>query len=109
DISTIKDTFKKQNSLTLVNGSEALVLSVMKQSDANTVAVSQEIRKSVDELNTQLPEGVEISYIIDTAEFIEQSVDSVVNNMMTGALLAVLVLFVFLRSVRPTVIIAVAI
>lgn len=109
DISTIKDTFKKQNSLTLVNGSEALVLSVMKQSDANTVAVSQEIRKSVDALNSQLPEGVEISYIIDTAEFIEQSVDSVVNNMMTGALLAVLVLFVFLRSVRPTVIIAVAI
>ena len=45
DISTIKDTFKKQNSLTLVNGSEALVLSVMKQSDANTVAVSQEIKK----------------------------------------------------------------
>lgn len=109
DVGNIVDTFKKQSSLTLVNGEEALVLSVMKQSDGNTVAVSHEVRKAVEQLQASLPEGVKLTNIIDTAVYIEQSVDSVLDNMITGAVLAVLVLLLFLRSFRTTIIIGVAI
>ena len=95
--------------MTLVNGEEALVLSIMKESDGNTVSVAREVRRTVEDLQWGLPQGVKLSTVIDTAVYIEQSVDSVLNNMLSGAVLAVIVLLLFLRSIRTTVIIGVAI
>lgn len=109
DVAEIVDTYKKQSSMTLVNGEEALVLSIMKESDGNTVSVAREVRKAVEDLQSELPQGVKLSTVIDTAVYIEQSVDSVLNNMLSGAVLAVIVLLLFLRSIRTTVIIGVAI
>ncbi|WCR28120.1 efflux RND transporter permease subunit [Paenibacillus thiaminolyticus] len=106
DIADINDTFKKQNSLTLVDGAPALVLSVQRQSDANTVAVADNVDKAVSRLQQNLPQGIELKKVSDTSIFIRQSIDSVVSNMMSGGLLAVFILILFLRSIRSTFVIA---
>lgn len=106
DIADINDTFKKQSSLTLVDGAPALVLSVQRQSDANTVAVADNVDKAVGKLQQELPSGIELKKVSDTSIFIRQSIDSVVSNMMSGGLLAVFILILFLRSIRSTFVIA---
>ena len=108
DVAQVTDTFKKQNSFTLVNGSPALVLSVQRQSDANTVAVADHIYKAMDKLQTKLPQGIELKMVSDTSIFIRQSMDSVVSNMLSGGALAILILILFLRSVRSTFVIGIS-
>lgn len=106
DIADINDTFKKQSSLTLVDGAPALVLSVQRQSDANTVAVADNVDKALSRLQANLPHGIELKKVSDTSIFIRQSIDSVVSNMLSGGFLAVFILILFLRSIRSTFVIA---
>ncbi|MBG9794636.1 acriflavin resistance protein [Paenibacillus dendritiformis] len=106
DIADINDTFKKQSSLTLVDGSPALILSVQRQSDANTVSVADNVDRAVSRIQQNLPQGVELKKVFDSSIFIRQSINSVVNNMLTGGLLAVIILLLFLRSIRSTFVIA---
>ncbi|WP_333485675.1 efflux RND transporter permease subunit [Paenibacillus sp. SYP-B4298] len=109
ELAEVKDTYKEETSLTLVNGAPALVLSIQKQSDANTVSVADEIYKAMEEMNSQLPEGVELTVVTDSSIYIRQSIDGVMNNMLQGGILAVLILIVFLRSIRATLVIGIAI
>ncbi len=109
ELAEVKDTYKEETSLTLVNGAPALVLSIQKQSDANTVSVADEIYKAMGEMDSQLPEGVELTVVTDSSIYIRQSIDGVMNNMLQGGILAVLILIVFLRSIRATLVIGIAI
>lgn len=109
DVAVVKDTFAKETAGTIVNGAQALILNVQKQSDANTVSVAQEVNKALEELRSQLPEGVELSMLLDTSEFITMSIDSVIDNLISGSFLAAAVLLLFLRSVRTTLVIAISI
>jgi len=109
DVATVIDTFA-DSSTTLVNGQESVVLSVTKQSDGNTVDVSNNILASIDELNEEvLPSDVELDIVIDTSSFIKQSISSVVQNMALGGIFALLILLLFLKSFRATLVIGVAI
>nr|WP_028563062.1 efflux RND transporter permease subunit [Paenibacillus pinihumi] len=109
ELAEVKDTYKKQNSLTIVNGEPALLLSIQKQSDANTVGVADEVHKAIASFEQQLPENVELSVMMDNSVYIRQSIDGVVNNMLTGGILSVLILLLFLRSFRSTLVIGIAI
>lgn len=109
DVAQVKDTFKEDTVLSYVNGQPALVLSVLKQSDANTVAVADEVYRAMDRINAGLPEGVELSIVMDTSMFIRQSIDSVTSNMIIGGIVAVFVLILFLRSIRATLVIGISI
>ncbi|GGM32361.1 multidrug ABC transporter [Paraliobacillus quinghaiensis] len=109
DVATVIDTFA-DSSTTLVNGKESVVLSVTKQSDGNTVDVSNNILASIDELNEEvLPSDVELDIVIDTSSFIKQSIASVVQNMVLGGVFALLILLLFLKSFRATLVVGVAI
>lgn len=109
DIGEVIDTFKEQSSVSQVNGEETLVFSIMKQSDGNTVEVAEEIRKAVDQLNEAFEQrGLKITTIMDTSTYISDSIDSVVDNMVVGGTLAVLILLLFLRSIKTTLIIAIS-
>src|SRR5699024_11287799 len=81
------------------------VLSFLKNSDANTVDVARAIDSSKDELNEQLPEGAELTTVIDTSDFIEESVSSVTQNLLIGGAISVFILLLFLKSVRATIVI----
>src|SRR5699024_2426840 len=105
DIAEVKDTVKEDDSSTLVNGDSSVVLSVMKKSDANTVDVANNINDGLDKMNDELPEGAELDVVIDTSEFIQDSIDSVIKNILIGGAISLLVLLLFLKSIRATIVI----
>lgn len=108
EIANVSDTFKEQNSYAYVNGEPAVSLSISKSSDGNTVSVSDDVNKQIKRLQNQLPNGVSLTVVYDTAEFITGSISSVVRNMLLGGSFAVLVLYLFLGNIRSTLIIATA-
>lgn len=109
DVAKVDDTYKKSNTATMINGEPALVLSIMKKTDSNTVQVSDSVRSSMKELKGELPADVKMKVVMDSADFIRTSIDSVVQNMIIGGLISVAILLLFLRSIRATLVIALSI
>lgn len=101
----VKETLQPTTQLSYLNGEPAVGMSILKQSGSNTVTVANDIEKKLEEIRSNLPEGVEIKPIFDQSQFIEQSIRAVATNMIAGSLLAALVLFFFLRNIRSTLII----
>ncbi|MBX3660910.1 MAG: efflux RND transporter permease subunit [Burkholderiales bacterium] len=87
-----------------VNGNPAVGLGIVKQSTANTLAVAQAVKAEVPKIAAALPQGMQIAVAFDTSIFIEQSITSVYKVMAEALVLVVLVIFLFLRSVRATLI-----
>lgn len=109
DVAEVKDAFKKPSGVTLVNGEPSLVLSIMKKTDANTVDVAKNIHHHLKDLEADLPEGVGANVVIDTSEFIQLAVDSVIQNILIGGAISVFVLLLFLKSIRATIVIGLSI
>ncbi|ADG07775.1 efflux RND transporter permease subunit [Kyrpidia tusciae] len=109
DIADIQDTFAEVTQSARLNGQQSVSIDVYKVSDGNTVQVSDNVRKELDTLQKLLPPTVKLSVISDQATFIKQSIDTVVNHTLLGALFSVVVLYLFLRRVRTTLVIAVVI
>ncbi len=109
DIATITRTHKERTTVTHVDGHESVELAIYKEGDENVVTMARRVRAHLDRLRHQLPEEIELSLLFDQSVFIGKAVSEVRNNALLGGLLAVLVLFVFLRDFRSTMIIGVAI
>ncbi|MEK6210420.1 MAG: efflux RND transporter permease subunit [Pseudomonadota bacterium] len=92
-----------------VSGNEAIGLGVVKQSTGNTLAIAAGIRELVPRLKESLPEGMTMKVAVDTSQFIEAAINSVYVVMAEALALVVLVIFLFLRSFRATLIPAVTI
>jgi len=108
EIANVFETFKEQTTYTFIDGESALSLNVAKQSDANTVAVANDVIKQVEKLAANMPEGAKLTVVMNTAQFIELAIKNVVNSLLLGALLAAIVLYLFLRNVRSTLVIAIS-
>src|SRR5699024_12342659 len=93
----------------LVKDETSVTLSVLQNSDANAINVARSTDASKDELNEQVPEGAELTTVIDTSDFIELSVSSVTQNLLTGGVISVSILLLFLKSLRATIVIALSI
>jgi len=112
DVARVEDGIEDVRSLTRFNGKPGIVIGVAKQSDANTVAVTNAVYERLDELRPLLPPGIEIADragYIDFSLSIREAVDETLFALIFGGLLAVFVVFVFLRRTRPTLIVAAAI
>src|SRR5699024_8853364 len=109
DVAEVKDTYKDPNSETLVNGEPSIVLSIMKKTDSNTVEVANNVTDAAGEIQADLPSDVQLKTVIDTSEFIQMSIDSVVKNILIGGAISVFVLLLFLKSIRATIVIGVSI
>ena len=109
DIATVELVPEKNDLDVYQNGNEAMYIAISKQSDANTVSTANAVLDVCAKLEQSLPGNVTFMVAMNQAEMIEMSIDSLVNSLLTGALLAVLVLFIFLRSVRSTLVIAISI
>jgi HAE1 family hydrophobic/amphiphilic exporter-1 len=96
------------NSYSYMNGTPSINLSIEKQSTANTVEVSKAIKAEIAALEKEYPD-IDFKYLSDNSAIIQISVDSVVDSAVQGALLALLILYVYLRNFRSTIIIGVAI
>jgi HME family heavy-metal exporter len=86
-------------------GKPAVILSVQKQPAADSVLLTREVEKAIDELARSLPEGIEApSFLFKQADFIEHSVNNVEEALRDGAILVAVILFLFLLNVRTTII-----
>ncbi|MRH43938.1 MMPL family transporter [Aquibacillus halophilus] len=108
DVANVNDTFQSSGT-SLVNGEPSVVLSILKQSDGNTVEVSDNISAAIEELNGDLPPDVNLQVVVDTSTFVKQSISSVVQNMVYGGIFALFILLLFLKSVRATIVVGVSI
>jgi HAE1 family hydrophobic/amphiphilic exporter-1 len=104
DVAQAKDGAEEPRSLALYNGRRAVGIDVKKTTKASTTAVSARIRDEVARLQTTLPGDVELRIVRDSGVRVEQSVTDVQASLFEGALLTVLVVFLFLASWRSTVI-----
>ncbi|MCW5620207.1 MAG: efflux RND transporter permease subunit [Burkholderiales bacterium] len=92
-----------------INGNESLGLGVVKQSVGNTLAIAEAVRSTLPRLEPVLQEGMQMKVAVDTSEFISAAINAVYKVMLEALLLVVLVIFIFLRSWRATLIPAVTI
>lgn len=109
DLAAIEDGFKEEDTLTYTDGKTSLSISVMKATGGNTVTVANEVMAEVEKLNNTLPDGVKLTTIMDTSKFIKDSINSLVEHGLLGGILAIIVLYLFLRSFRSTLVIALTI
>ncbi len=104
EVAEVRDTVEEQRKLALVSGVPAVALDVYKQSKANTVGVVEAVTKEIEELRAELPPSVEIQVVRDGSIMIKESVHDVTNTLIIGAILTILIVFLFLNSWRSTVI-----
>src|SRR6478736_128411 len=103
-VATVRDGAQEIDSLALYNGQRTLLLSVQKAQDENTIQVVDGLVKAIAEIKPQLPPGVRLEPIADASRPIRVAVDNVRRTLIEGALLTVLIVFLFLNSWRSTVI-----
>jgi HAE1 family hydrophobic/amphiphilic exporter-1 len=109
DIASVERGFKEREAITRIDGRESVELAIYKEGDANTVQVANRINKRVEVLGERLPADSELVGIYDQSTFISQAIGQVRSAALIGGLLAVLVLYAFLRDARATFIIGLAI
>lgn len=109
DIASIVDGYKEQEQITRVDGENAVGIHIMKQSDANTVTACEAVREEMEEIEKELGIDLNVKIVMDQSSFIVQSLDNTKKMIVEGALLAILILFLFLRNGRSTLIIFTAI
>jgi HAE1 family hydrophobic/amphiphilic exporter-1 len=107
DVGRVVDGFEERSSTTRLNGVDAVSFSVKKQSGANTAAIAERVHATLERVRPNFP-GLRISVVHDDAEFIRENVTQVREAIVFGALMAVLVIFVFMRDWRSTLITALA-
>ena len=109
DIAEVRSGYKERKAITRMKGMEAVEIAIYKEGDANTVAAAREVDKQMELVKKNLPEDLEIVKVYDQATFIRQAVNEVIDAGMIGGLLAVFILYFFLRNFWTTIIISLSI
>ena len=107
DVATVGRAAKDREVVARLDGQEAVEVSVYKEGDANTVSVARAVKRRSDRL--QLPPPMKLTMVADQSRFIESAIGEVADAAWQGGLLAVLVLFAFLRALGTTLIVALGI
>ena len=108
DIAKVEDSYQEQTELVRVNGHPGLTLRVQKLAKANTVEVVNNVLKALPHL-TNVPKSVNLSLSFDQSLYIKQTISGLQREALLGAILAMIVILLFLRNIRGTIIILVAI
>jgi HAE1 family hydrophobic/amphiphilic exporter-1 len=108
DVAEVVDTTEDVRSLLRINGRPGVRLSVQKQSGTNTVQVAEGIRAEIERINTEMP-NIRLNVLDDSSVYISRSIHSVQEHAMLGAGLVTLIIFLFLRSFRSTLIVCTSI
>ncbi len=112
DIAEIRKSHKERKVITHLNGAEAVEIAVYKEADKNTVLVAAGVKEKLDAIIDEFKAydvPIEMTIINDQSQFIQSSVDEVMNTAIWGGIFAVIVLMLFLRSLKSTSIISLAI
>ncbi|MFH1850781.1 MAG: efflux RND transporter permease subunit [Candidatus Neomarinimicrobiota bacterium] len=109
NVARVSDGFKEQREIIRNNGRSALMLFIQKQADANTVQTSRAVNEALPGILEKVGQSVEVSTLIDFADFITRSLNNLRTTALQAFVLAFLVLLFFLRNIRSSLIVAVSI
>ena len=104
DLARIEQAPVSERLITRFNGQTAVAMGVIRQSTANTLDLSLAVRKELESIRKTLPEGMKIQLSFDSSVFIEESIRSVFRTIVEAVILVALVIFLFLRDLRATLI-----
>jgi HAE1 family hydrophobic/amphiphilic exporter-1 len=108
DIAEVADSTEDIRSVLRINGRPGVRMSVTKQSGTNTVQIAEGVRAEIERVNHEVP-GVRLTMLDDSAKFIERSITAVQEHVIIGSTLVVLIIFLFLRNFRSTLIVCTSI
>ncbi len=107
-IAQVKDDFAETRELARFNSKPSIGMNLVKQTDANTVQVADDVYRALNKIRPLLPPGVSVDVATDRSQFIRNSVADVLGNLLLGILFTAIVLYLFLHNWRSTMIAAVA-
>src|SRR5690606_6405195 len=109
DVAKVVDDAAEPRSFAVVDGHPVVLLAITRPSGTNTIAVVDTMRARLEEIRKQLPQGYDLDVVRDESTFIRTSVHAVQEHLILGAICAVVVVLLFLRNWRSTIIAALAI
>lgn len=108
DVAEVKDAIAEEETASFVDRMPTILLSIQKQAGSSTNTVADEARIALAKLSTQIPKGVKLDIVTDNSKYIKGSIDAVKLDLVLGAVLATLIVLIFLRDLRITIISALA-
>jgi HAE1 family hydrophobic/amphiphilic exporter-1 len=109
EVADVEDGAKEPDTAAFVDDTPAVILTIRKQAGGNTVGIVQDIRRRLTDLEARIPSGYTLSVVQDRSEFISAAVHTVQEHLAVGGLLTAVVVLLFLRSWRSTIIAGIAI
>ena len=106
DVADVRQGFKEREAIIRLAGKEAVELAIYKEGDANTVSTAEGLKKKLEQLKQQVPPDVELTVIDDQSLFIEHAIADVQKDAVIGGVLAILIIFLFLRDGWSTFVIS---
>src|SRR5690606_32239999 len=101
--------YKERSSITRFQALEGVEIAIYKEGDANTVQVAKNVHTRLQEINKELPDNYQLQLVYDQSRFISNAISEVKSAGIIGGILAMLVLYLFLKNIWPTLIISVSI
>lgn len=109
EIAEISEDYKEATEISRVNNRAAVSILCQKRSDGNTVAACADVKKEMEKIQTEIGDKVDVEILMDQSDYINQSIGSTAETLVEGAILAALIIFLFMRNLRSTAIVAIAI
>ena len=109
DVARVSDSTEEVRNVTQLNGENAVSLTIRKQSGTNTVEVVDRVLARLERIQAALPSDIKVTPIRDQSRFIRKSFEEIQHHLLLGGILAALVVFLFIRNTRVTIIAALAI
>ncbi|MBW2212662.1 MAG: efflux RND transporter permease subunit, partial [Deltaproteobacteria bacterium] len=111
DVATVKLALRKPNGVAIVQDRPAMVMLLSREAGTNVLEVTREVHEVIDRLQREKfsREGLQIEILADQVEYIEGALDLVQQNLLLGAMLAMIVLFLFLRTFGASAVVSIAI
>ena len=109
DIAEIQDALEEPDRIERINGERGVTIVVQKQSDANTISVANNVKETLPELEANLPQDVNLRTVIDTSDFVINSIENLQQVLIYALIFVVLVVLFFLKRWRATLIVALTI
>lgn len=108
DIAEVVDGHEEARLITRFNGRESVKISVLKEAEANTVRTAEAVARLLGDLKAELPPGLQLDYVEDQAVYVKQALTGVRNAATAAAVLLIVVVYLFLGSVRQVVVMVIA-
>lgn len=109
DIATVTDTYQERTQLSTLNGQDAVILTCQKTSDGNTLTAVSGVKDEMQQVKKFIPKDVQFTVAVDQSVDVHNNINDVLTSLFLGAMLAMLLVFIFLHNIRATTIVAIAI